>query len=352
MVFRGEIAIVLTAAVLGCGGTNKPPLLPESNRANASLPQGEAVIVSRSQPVPDATDSSERIIFLREGSVWMMTATGDGLEQLTMASLDAVDEAPQVSPDGKVLAYASAKDGKHRLYLQSMEDMIPYAIGHANGGDSEASWSPDSGQIAFMHGDGSEKRDLYVVASKPDAKPRLLLEGSDDHPTHTGQPVWMPDGQSIILSTDRRSQQGTTLWRTQVNGGAVNGGALKRVTPQGAWWVVDRSADVAPDGERIIFASNRHAASSDDANDFDVYSIALDGSGLTRLTEDLGTVADPVYSPDGKRLFFASTRLRNAGFEWEIYVMAAGGGEQRRLTRDASPQNYAPSVASLPGSSQ
>jgi Tol biopolymer transport system component len=78
----------------------------------------------------------------------------------------------------------------------------------------------------------------------------------------------------------------------------------------------------------------------------------MDGSGLTRLSEDPGTVATPVYSSDGTRLYFASTRIRSAGYEWEIYVMAAGGGEQRRLTREARPENNAPSVTSLPASAQ
>ena len=74
----------------------------------------------------------------------------------------------------------------------------------------------------------------------------------------------------------------------------------------------------------------------------------MDGSGLNRLSDDPGTIADPVYSSDGSRLYFASTRIRTTGYEWEIFVMAAGGGEQKRLTREARPENSAPSVITLP----
>jgi Tol biopolymer transport system component len=63
---------------------------------------------------------------------------------------------------------------------------------------------------------------------------------------------------------------------------------------------------------------------------------------LTRLTDDPGTAREPAYSPDGQRLFFASTRDRRGAYQWEVYVMAAGGGRPRRLGREERPQNRAP----------
>lgn len=338
----------LAPLLVTCGSSGAGKNRNHHSGVRAPLAQtGTGVIVSRTAPIPPAQNSAERIVFLRAGSVWMMGADGEDPEQLTVRSLETADQGPRVSPDGRQLVYASAKDGTLKLYLQSMDDMIPMAI--TEGTDSEASWSPDGSQLAFMRGDERVRRDLYVTSAEEGAEPRLVLEGDDDHPEIAGAPMWTADGKSIFLSADRREHLGTSLWRVDLRGGAP-----ERVTPvrNAAPWTRDRWASLSPDGKRIAFASNRHASSSDSADDLDVYSIGIDGSGLTRLSEDPGTVAQPVYSTDGSRLYFASTRVRTAGFEWEIFVMAAGGGEQRRLTREARPENNAPSVASVPAPAQ
>jgi TolB protein len=331
---------------MACGSSGPGPAEatnPPPHPAAEESTQG--VIAQRTAPVPEASDPNERVIFLRAGSVWMMRPDGSDAEQLTVRSLEAADHAPAVAPDGRHLAYASAKDGARKIYVQNFEDMIPMAVTSGEGGgDDEPAWSPDGAQLAFMRGDPREHRDLYVVTldGETASEPRLVVAGDDDRPELAGAPVWLPGGRSILMSADRRAHQGTGLWRVD-----VQTGHMSRVSPLPghAWWVVDREAAVAPDGSRIAFVSNRQGSSADDADEFDLYSIRPDGSGLTRLSDDPGTVAHPAYSPDGKRLFFASTRIRQADFEWELYVMAAGGGAQRRLTRDARPENSSPSTA-------
>jgi dipeptidyl aminopeptidase/acylaminoacyl peptidase len=104
----------------------------------------------------------------------------------------------------------------------------------------------------------------------------------------------------------------------------------------------DRDPGLYPAGVSLVHAAPVNASSVDRARDSDIYGIALGGSGLTRLTEDPGTATDPVYSMDGRRILFVSTRDSQHSCESEIYVMAAGG-DQRRLTGDARPQNSAPS---------
>ncbi len=313
---------------------------------------GSGVIVSRTAPIPKATNKAERIVFVRAGSVWMMGPDGEEAEQLTVRSLEAPDLDPRVSPDGRFLSYASAKDGTQKLYVQSMEDLIPNPV--SEGIDGEAAWSPDGRMLAFMRGDALVSRDLYVMSidtktGLASSHATLLLEGNDDHPELAGSPIWSADGKSILLSADRREHQGTGIFEVPVGGGGP-----RRITPvrNAAPWTRDRWPNLSPDGQRIAFASNRHGSSSDDAEDLDVYTIEINGSGLIRLSEDPGSVAHPVFSTDGTRLYFASTRIRSAGYEWEIFVMAAGGGEQGRLTREARPENYAPSVTSLPDSAQ
>ncbi|CAA9499417.1 MAG: tolB protein precursor, periplasmic protein involved in the tonb-independent uptake of group A colicins [uncultured Solirubrobacteraceae bacterium] len=87
----------------------------------------------------------------------------------------------------------------------------------------------------------------------------------------------------------------------------------------------------SPDGQRIAFTSDREGDTSD------IYTMAADGSGLTRLTTNDANDIQPAWSPDGTRIVFLSQRDR---FTFEVYAMAADGSGQRRLTtNDAFDRN-------------
>ena len=73
--------------------------------------------------------------------------------------------------------------------------------------------------------------------------------------------------------------------------------------------------------ERIAFAGYRNGQ-------WDIYSLALDGSNLRQLTNDTFEDTDPAYSPDGTRIAFASRRNNN----WDVYVLNLQSGEEIRLT--------------------
>lgn len=85
---------------------------------------------------------------------------------------------------------------------------------------------------------------------------------------------------------------------------------------------------VTPDGERIIFASTQHRHTSD------IYSKPVAGEVVTQLTSDPADDAMPSISPDGTRLAFASNR----GGNWDLYVMPASGGQAVRMTNDAADE--------------
>jgi TolB protein len=83
-------------------------------------------------------------------------------------------------------------------------------------------------------------------------------------------------------------------------------------------------ADVAidPSGKWMVYASTRH---SENAN---IYLQRVDGLSVTQLTSDLAEDAFPVFSPDGERIAFSSTRSGN----WDIYVMDRDGKNVMQVT--------------------
>jgi TolB protein len=72
-----------------------------------------------------------------------------------------------------------------------------------------------------------------------------------------------------------------------------------------------------------VYASERDG-------DFDIYAMALDGSGKVRLTNHPATDGGPRYSPDGTRIAFYSNR----DGDYDLYLMNADGTDVTRLTDD------------------
>ena len=65
----------------------------------------------------------------------------------------------------------------------------------------------------------------------------------------------------------------------------------------------------------------------------DLWTCALDGSNVRRLTSDVGVESSPVFSPDGRWIAFSAQYEGNT----DVYVVASEGGVPRRLTWHPGP---------------
>jgi Tol biopolymer transport system component len=71
-----------------------------------------------------------------------------------------------------------------------------------------------------------------------------------------------------------------------------------------------------PDGKRIIFASNVNAAGFQ----FDLWTVGRDGQGMERITTAPGFDGFPVFSPDGKYVIWSSARAKPEGHDMDLFV--------------------------------
>jgi dipeptidyl aminopeptidase/acylaminoacyl peptidase len=86
----------------------------------------------------------------------------------------------------------------------------------------------------------------------------------------------------------------------------------------------------SPDGTKIAFDSNR-------SGNVDVYSMNLDGTGVTNLTASPGADTLGDWSPDSKRIVLSSTRSGNG----DLYVMGTLGSPTTRLTSSPGAETHA-----------
>src|SRR5712671_7139247 len=78
---------------------------------------------------------------------------------------------------------------------------------------------------------------------------------------------------------------------------------------------------MSPDGSEIAFVSGG-----------DIWTVAATGGDAHLLVSHPATESRPLYSPDGRRLAFGSTRTGNG----DIYVLTIDTGDLKRLTFDDS----------------
>lgn len=129
------------------------------------------------------------------------------------------------------------------------------------------------------------------------------------------------DGKMLGISHRRDAESNSIVYTVPVEGGVP-----KEITAQGPSYLHGWS----PDGKRLIFTGGR------DGN-FDIYSVASDGSGQEqRLTTFPGLEDGPEYSPDGSRIYFNSTHSSNSkgGGLMQIWRMPPGGYEHEQVTDD------------------
>ena len=80
----------------------------------------------------------------------------------------------------------------------------------------------------------------------------------------------------------------------------------------------------------VEVACKRIAFDMSGGSDLEIYTICPDGSGLLKLTNSEGDDLSPVWSPDGARLAFVSTRSGSS----QVYLMGEDGSDQKAVTSD------------------
>jgi len=196
--------------------------------------------------------------------------------------------------------------------------------------ESSPTWSPDGSRIAYDRAlPAGESQVLYKIhIMNANGSNQVPLQ-ADPLVTHYN-PSWSPNGSKIAL-IGIGSHGGEQMYTVK-----VNGTDLKRLTGPSTGGVVvtgdfytRAQPDWSPDGSKILFA--RYGCGlqyCSEVNDYEVIVIYADGSGRKRLTNNVFHDVSPVWSPNGRRIVFASDR----DGDYEIWKMMADGSSQTQLT--------------------
>ena len=249
---RQEAAPSSAAAVTGARQ-------PESTEAARAAPAGDFAVVAAKPVDLDTEDRAFSPTFASEGSAMFYHADADGGSALMRADTDSRGAVLRVmsivndraqnfhvrpSPDGGRIAFDSNRDGVRAVYIADADGRNVKRVS-GDGFAAVPSWSPDGRMLAFVRAEQGRPRvwNLWTVDLDTSEMRRLTSH-------RVGQPwggSWFPDGERIAYSHENR------LVVLDLADGR------ERVYPAPKPGLL-RTPAVSPDGRRVIFQIHRDGA--------------------------------------------------------------------------------------------
>ncbi len=213
---------------------------------------------------------------------------------------------PSLSPDGKIVYYAHQVKGQWDIFWQRVGGSKATNLTEDENeeDDTQPACSPNGDSLVFR----SERKGggLFIMGATGENVQQLSRFGHN--------PAWSPDGKYIVCGTDyildpRRRVAKSRLLIINVASGQDRVLLEANDAAQPRW---------SPNGHRIAYfyriADNRR----------DVWTIAPDGSDARAVTDDEAVDWNPIWSADGKYLYFASDRKGVASL-WRVRIDEATG---------------------------
>ncbi|MFZ5824641.1 MAG: prolyl oligopeptidase family serine peptidase [Bacillota bacterium] len=278
---------------------------------------------------------------------------------------------PQLSPDGKRLAYVVARidkeknETRHQIFVMDASPgarPAPFTSGQKS--DRSPRWSPDGSRLAFLS-NRSGKNQIWVMNALGGEAWQLtrFKDGVN------GPPVWSPDGKAIAFTASVKAEgpkledekdEEQDLYTKHTKGvkrisrifykldgvgvldpekqqqvfviGVDEEQPQARQVTSGRW--SHSSPAFSPDGQTLAVAANRREDDDYKAYLSDIYLVDLTqpGSEPVRVTPEGYSLREPVWSPDGSQIACVGHNRPFQGYSSpRLYVVGRDGASFRQL---------------------
>lgn len=269
--------------------------------------------------VMNADGTGQHLVSTGKGRTTCGYFLGDGQHIVYGSTHEAAPACP--APPDRSKGYVWGVFPGYDIYLAALDGKIERKLTSATGYDAEATVNWKTERIVYT---SLASGDLDLWTMRPDGadKKRITTKTGYD-----GGAVFSRDGTKLVWRANHPStpetmarykellrENLTAPMKMELVVGGADGSNARAITDFGC---ASFAPTFTPDGKRILFASNKHNC---DGRRFELFLINLDGSGLEQVTDFGGFTSFPEFSPDGKTLVFCSDRGAKERYEFNIFT--------------------------------
>ena len=329
--WRRKAVVLLALGALAAGVTFSVGQAAARSGADVSAP----VALSAGATPPGANG---KLLFEREtrdgtrGGTDMFTVAADGSGVTRLTGQRGTEGDASWSPDGSKVAFTRARnpeEGPYEIWVMNADGSGLRQLTRHRGFSIAPAWSPDGRKIVYATNAVRRQRTgLYVMNSDGSGTQRLRTSRTRDY----SDPSWSPDGARIAFAILRSGETPREFDSSIAVVDADDGGNLRRLTRPGG--PDELNPNSSPSGSQIAFERNRLF----NVGQSDIWVMNADGSGKRRITATRVYETNPVFSPDGTRIAFTDDRdnrrlsRERLGRGFELYTMALDGSGVVRVT--------------------
>jgi dipeptidyl aminopeptidase/acylaminoacyl peptidase len=249
---------------------------------------------------------------------YLVPFAGGAPRQFPSATVSATEA--RWSPDGKWVAYVAGG----QLWIASADGSGPRQLTNLNGGATGTVWSPSGDRIAFVSSVYPDCRDdpCNVAHARHEDSSVVKAHVADDL-LYRHWNAWSGGARSHLFVVPAGGGAPTDL--TQ---------GTRYDVPPGPFGGSEGYA-FSPDGRELAYTAKDQGREDAWSTDINIYTVPVTGGAATVITrESRGADVNPVYSPEGKWIIYASQQ--RAGFEADLGRLMAYDRSSRTSQRLAS----------------
>ena len=275
---------------------------------------------------------SRSLVYSMAGSLWRQELGSTKAEQLTAGP--GYDYQPDWSSDQRWVVFARYDRDAIELWSLNLRDGRTRKLTSGGAVNVEPRFSPDGKRLAFVS--TSYKGHLHIFVGRFDdgllsdvrqltpenvsSLPRYYYSQVD----HEISPVWTRDGSEILFISNRDHIHGTGgFWKVKAELGAEAGVHYQEIHYEETNWKA--RPDFSPDGKRMVYASYLGQAWHQ------LWLMPAAGGDAFPISYGDFDNVNPRWSPDGSKIAFISNRNGNTS----LWVQTIPGGEQTEVVARA-----------------